>query len=242
MSAFFYGVRLSIRMDLRNRDILLLYYLVPLLFYLFMGGVFTSIMPDMKDTLIQSMVIFGTTMGGMLGVSDALVKVYHTEIKKAYKVWNIPIGISFVNNFISAIIHLFLMNLIIIITAPILYDAHLPKNFLLFFFMLLLFNLTTVSIGSLIGMVSRKSSIATMYGQCIFLPSVMLGGIMFPATMLPTPLRMIAKLLPATWGFTALSVDNTSIISVVVLIIMLVITILLNWAKIRLCLTTEDGR
>lgn len=234
MKAFVYGILLSIRMDLRNRDILLLYYLVPIIFYLFMGGVLSSVMPDMNETLIQSMIVFGTTMGGMLGVPDALVKVYHTEIKKAYKVWNIPMGVPFLNNFISATVHLFLMNLIIYFSAPVIYGAHIPKNPVLFFIMLLLFDLTTVSIGSLIGMISRKSSIATMYGQCIFLPSVMIGGIMFPSTMLPSTLRNIAKILPASWGFTALSVDNISIISTVVLITMLVVTLFLNRMVVRL--------
>ncbi len=234
MRAYIYGIWLSLRMDLRNRDILLLYYLVPIIFYLFMGGVFTSIMPGMKETLIQSMVVFGTTMGGMLGVPDALVKVYHTEIKKAYQVWNIPMGVPFLNNFISATIHLFLMNLVIYFSAPLIYGAQKPQNPILFFAMLLLFILTTVSIGSLIGMFSRKSSIATMYGQCIFLPSVMIGGIMFPSNLLPAALRMVSKLLPATWGFTALTVDKLSVISMLVLIVMLVITFSINQVAVRL--------
>ena len=43
MSAFLYGVALQWRMDIRSRSLLITCYAVPLVFFVFMGGVFTSI-------------------------------------------------------------------------------------------------------------------------------------------------------------------------------------------------------
>ena len=54
MNAFFYGVSLQWKMDIRSRTLLLTCYLVPLLFFAVMGGIFTSLMPEAKDTLIAS--------------------------------------------------------------------------------------------------------------------------------------------------------------------------------------------
>ncbi|WP_230203599.1 hypothetical protein [Bacillus massiliigorillae] len=106
MRAFLYGVSLQWKLDLRNKGVLLTYYVVPLVFFFFMGGVFTSIDPLAKETLIQSMTIFGVTMGAFLGSPTPLIELFGSEIKKAYKVGGIPLWTAIVNNFISAFIHL----------------------------------------------------------------------------------------------------------------------------------------
>ena len=40
-----------------------------------------------------------------------------------------------------------------------------------------------------------------MIAQIIFLPSLMLSGIMFPANLLPGVLESAGMIFPATWGF-----------------------------------------
>ena len=74
MSAFLYGVGLHWRMDLRNREVVIVYYVVPLIFFLFMGGFFSAVMPGAEQTLIQSMTVFGATMGAMIGSPAALAE------------------------------------------------------------------------------------------------------------------------------------------------------------------------
>ena len=66
MNAFLYGTMLQFKIDIRSRTMLVTCYLVPLLFFAVMGGIFTSLMPEAKDTLIQSM----TVMGGINGSTD----------------------------------------------------------------------------------------------------------------------------------------------------------------------------
>ena len=53
MKAFLYGTALQWRLDLRSKSLLITCYVVPLLFYALMGGIFTSINPESKATLIQ---------------------------------------------------------------------------------------------------------------------------------------------------------------------------------------------
>ena len=36
-------------------------YAVPLLFFAVMGGIFTSVMPESRETLVQSMTVFAVT-------------------------------------------------------------------------------------------------------------------------------------------------------------------------------------
>ena len=65
MKAFFYGVALQWRLDIRSKTMLITCYLVPLLFFALMGGIFTSLMPQAGDTLIQSMTVMGVSMGAL---------------------------------------------------------------------------------------------------------------------------------------------------------------------------------
>ena len=42
MSAFLYGAALQWRLDIRSKSLLITCYVVPLLFFIVMGGIFTS--------------------------------------------------------------------------------------------------------------------------------------------------------------------------------------------------------
>ena len=67
MSAFLYGAALQWKLDIRSKALLITCYLVPLLFFAVMGGIFTSLMPEAKSTLIQSMTVMGVSMGALVG-------------------------------------------------------------------------------------------------------------------------------------------------------------------------------
>lgn len=204
MGAFLYGVLLQWKLDLRNKGILLTYYVVPLVFFGFMGGIFTSITPDTKDTLIQSMSIFGVTMGAVLGAPIPISETYGSELKKAYKIGGIPMYIPVINNLISAFVHLFIMSTLIYFIAPVAFNAAVPGNSIIYFIKLAIFIVTSLSIGVILGLTIKTTAKLTMVSQFIFLPSLMLSGIMFPAKMLPRSLVAVGKIFPATWGFEIL--------------------------------------
>ena len=75
MKAFLYGTALQWRLDLRSKSLLITCYVVPLLFYALMGGIFTSINPESKATLIQSMTVMGVSMGALIGLPPSLVEL-----------------------------------------------------------------------------------------------------------------------------------------------------------------------
>lgn len=201
MSAFLYGVVLQWKLDFRNKGVLLTYYVVPLVFFAFMGGIFSSIDPMAKDTLIQSMTVFGVTMGAVLGAPTSLVELYGSEIKKAYKVGGLPLWVGIINNFISAFVHLFIMSFIIFLMAPQVFDAKTPTSIPLYFLSLGIFIMVSLAVGTVLGLIIKSASKLTMASQFIFLPSIMLSGIMFPVDMLPKALEKVGSIFPATWGF-----------------------------------------
>lgn len=204
MNAFLYGISLQWKLDLRNRGVLLTYYVVPLVFFLFIGGIFTSINPEAYKTLIPAMTVFGVSMGAFLGAPAPLVELYGSEMKKAYKVGGIPLWTAAVGNLISGLIHLMIMSALIFLIAPVAFHAEVPTSAFTYFVTLAVFIAACLSIGTLLGLFVKSSSKLTMISQIIFLPSIMLSGIMFPANMLPQVLQSIGKIFPATWGFISL--------------------------------------
>ncbi len=203
MSAFWYGVALQWKIDIRSKSMLITCYLVPLVFFFFMGGIFTSINPEARETLIQSMTVFGVSMGALMGLPPPLAELYGSEIQKAYRANGVPLYLGVVTNFLSAFFHLLMMSVILFLIAPITFDATVPQNIPGYFGMLALFTAASLCIGCVLGLLVKNVSKLAMVAMIFFLPSIMLSGIMFPAAMLPEALASVGKIFPAYWGFVS---------------------------------------
>lgn len=233
MNAMLYGIKLQLKMDIRSKTLLITCYIVPLLFFAFMGGIFTSLMPETKDTLIQAMTILGISMGTLAGVPSLISEIYSSNIKKMYIANGIPIHFGIVSMVVSAFIHLMIMSMIILVAAPIIFDASIPSNLLLYIITLALFITVSLSISCVLGLAIKNQSKLTMYSQVIFLPSIMLSGIMFSTEMLPQVLKSAGKLLPATWGYILLTQKNIEADTFIPLFIILFISMLANFQLLK---------
>ncbi|TCL58541.1 ABC-2 type transport system permease protein [Kineothrix alysoides] len=208
MSAFMYGVVLQWKLDIRSKSLLVTCYVVPLLFFAVMGGIFTSINPGAKYTLIQSMTVLGVSTGALVGLPPSLVEIYGSDIKKVYKANGVPLYLGMVSMFLSAFIHILIMCTIIYIVAPIAFDAALPASLPLYFVSLAAFIAVSLSIGCVLGLSVKNQAKLTMISQVIFLPSIMLSGIMLPVDLLPVFFKIAGKIFPATWGYKMMTDDT----------------------------------
>ena len=185
MNGFLYGVELQWKLDIRSKSLLVTCYVVPLVFFLFMGGIFTSVMPEMRSTLIQSMIVMSVSMGAFIGLPPSLIETYGSDVKKVYKANGVPLYLGLVTMFLSAFVHLMISCAIILLLAPILFEAALPVQLPFFFLALAIYIIVSLSIGSILGLVVKNQAKLTMIAQLVFLPSIMLSGIMFPIDLLP---------------------------------------------------------
>lgn len=205
MGAFFYGVFLQWKLDIRSKTLLITCYIVPLLFFAIMGGIFTSVMPESRYTLIQSMTVFGVTMGALIGLPPSLVEIYGSDIKKVYQANGVPLYLGLVFTNISAYIHLFLMSIILYLAAPLVFNAEIPENPGLYFIGLAVFIAVSLSIAGIIGLAVKDQAKTSMVSIIVFLPSTMLSGIMFPMELLPKAFETAGKMFPASWGYRLMS-------------------------------------
>lgn len=233
MSGLLYGIGLQWKLDIRSKSLLVTCYIVPLIFFLMMGGIFTSVMPEMKETLIQTMVVMCASMGAFIGMPPSLIETYGGDVKKVYKANGVPLYMGLVSVFFSAFIHLMIMCSIILLLGPILFDALLPANLPLFYAALAIYLISSLSIGCVLGLVVKSQAKMTMVSQLMFLPSIMLSGIMFPSTMLPEGLVYAGQIFPAARGYMAMQnggfqVGNLWYMIVVFFVMMIASTVLLK--------------
>ena len=207
MNGFLYGAALQWKLDIRSKSLLVTCYIVPLIFFLLMGGIFTSVMPEMRRTLIQSMIVMSVSMGAFIGLPPSLIETYGSDVKKVYKANGVPIYLGIVTMFFSAFVHLMISCVIILLLAPILFEAALPTQLPFFFLALAIYIIVSLSIGSILGLAVKNQAKLTMIAQLVFLPSIMLSGIMFPIELLPDFLETIGRIFPASWGYR-LMLDN----------------------------------
>ncbi len=201
MNGFLYGAALQWKLDIRSKSLLVTCYIVPLIFFLFMGGIFTSVMPEMGSTLIQSMTVMSVSMGAFIGLPPSLTETYGSDIKKVYKANGVPVCSGLVTMFLSAFVHLMITCVVIVLLAPVLFEAALPAQLPLFFLALAVYIIVSLSIGSVLGLTVKNQAKLTMTAQLVFLPSIMLSGIMFPIHLLPEFLEMTGRIFPAFWGY-----------------------------------------
>lgn len=207
MNGFWYGLLLQLKLDIRSKTLLITCYIVPLIFFLLIGGIFISVTPEMKSTLIQSMIVMNISMGAIIGLPPTLAETYGSDIQKVYKANGVPIYLGFVTIFLSTFVHLMISSSVIIVLAPLIFEANLPVQLPYFFLGLTMYIIVALGIGGVLGLVVKNRAKLTMVSQLVFLPSIMLSGIMFPIDLLPDFLLIIGRIFPASWGYQ-LMLDN----------------------------------
>ena len=204
MTAFANHTWIDLRSSLRNRQLLFLTYAFPLAFYAMMGLIMTQINPLFTATMIPAMVIFAVMIATLMTLPDPLVTARDAGILRSYKIHGVP-----------ALEH------------PDGADAdHLPASggrhgdhpghgnaavrlrlhpadWAWFVAVTLVSVVAFAGLGVLIGVVSSSSRATLLWSQLIFLPSMLIGGLMMPFDFLPAGAQTFARLLPATHAMNA---------------------------------------
>jgi ABC-2 type transport system permease protein len=203
MTAFTNHFSFEFRTGIRNRTLLMMNYLFPLGFYLMMGFVMPELNPLFLETMIPAMVVFAILAATLLGLPDPLVNAREAGIFRSYKINEVP-AISILSiPALTTILHLAIVTVIITFSAPLLFDAPLPVNWFGYVLTFIVTTFACAGIGVLIGVISSSTRSTVLWSQLIFLPSMLLGGLMLPYSMLPEAVQKVAQLLPSTQAMNA---------------------------------------
>jgi ABC-2 type transport system permease protein len=205
MNAFIHHFSFEFRSGIRNRQLLLMNYLFPLGFYLMMGFIMPAVNPPFRASIIPALVVFAILSATLLGIPDPLVNARERGIYRSYKINGVPSFSILIIPAITTILHMCIVAAIITVTAPLLFKAPLPVNWLNFILVFLAMAVASAGLSVLIGVVSASSRMTILWSQVVFIPSMLLGGLMVPFSMLPAAAGKVAQLLPATQAMNALN-------------------------------------
>jgi ABC-2 type transport system permease protein len=203
MTAFINHFTFEFRTGIRDKQLLLMNYLLPLGFYLMMGFVMVEINPLFLDTMIPAMVVFAVLSATLLGLPDPLVKAREDGIFRTYKINGVPSISILTIPALTTMLHIVIVSAIISISAPLLFDAPAPTNWPAFALVLLAMAFASSGISLLIGVISSSTRITVLWSQLIYLPSMLLGGLMIPTSLLPDSVAQISAILPSTQAMNA---------------------------------------
>jgi ABC-2 type transport system permease protein len=224
MKAFCTQLYIQFRSDFRDKGVLMVYYLVPIAFYLIMGSILKTMEQESASSLILSITIFALSMSAYLGMPQTLVKARENGVLEAYRVAGIPSWSLPLSNIMISFVHMMLMAAVILVSAPYLYDAEKPANILLHLLSVALVAICSEGLGAFLSCLVKKQSTLTLVGQILFIPTVMFSGIMFPSEYLPKPMRMIGEVLPATQGMRLLTDHGVQMQPLIVLAALILIS------------------
>lgn len=203
MRAFINHFSFEFHTGIRNKSLLLLNYLFPLAFYAMMGLLMAELNPAFLDTMIPAMIVFAILSSMVLGLPNPLVSSREAGIFRSYKINGIPAVSILAIPALTTILHTVVVAAIITATATWLFDAASPVNWTGFLLVVLLTAFAIAGIGVLVGVISSDSHSTVLWSQLIFLPSMMVGGLMIPSSILPEALSKVGMLLPSTYAMHA---------------------------------------
>ena len=202
MTAFMTHLSFEFKAGVRNAMAMLMNYLFPLAFYAMMGLVMVKINPTFAETMIPAMVIFAALASTVLGLPAPQVEARLAGVFRSYKINGVPALSILVIPALTTMLHTAIVAAIIAVTASPFFGAQAPANWGGFVVVSLASLLTSAGLGTLIG-VSNSSRATVLWTQLIFLPSMLLGGLMMPLDILPESVRPISGLLPAAHSMQA---------------------------------------
>jgi ABC-2 type transport system permease protein len=203
MTAFANHFAFEFKTGLRSSSQMFINYLFPLGFYAMMGVVMPAVNPLFTATMTPAMVVFAVMASTILGLPNPLVESREAGIFRSFKINGVPAISILAIPTLTTVFHALIAAAIVAATATPLFKAAPPVDWVSFTLITVLTAATCGALGSLIGVVSADTRATTLWSQLIFLPSMLLGGLMLPLDILPESIRAFSALLPTSHAMQA---------------------------------------
>jgi len=198
MNAFTTHFSYEFHIGIRDKTLLLMNYLFPLGLYGLVGFLMAELNPLFIETMIPAMIVVAILSGTILSLPNPLVAERDAGIFRSYKINGVPAISILTIPALTTILHMVIVAVVITATAPLLFQAPAPVSWSGFLVFFALAAFAHAGFGVLIGVISSSTRAVVLWSQLIFLPSMLIGGLMLPHQMLPEAFAKVGLLLPST--------------------------------------------
>jgi len=203
MSAFALHVGYEFKAAVRDRSHLFMNYLFPLLFFALVSAFMTRMDGTFRNRVIPAMAVFALMCSCLLSMPPNLVGSRLNGMLRSYRIYGVPSWTAIAAPALSNLGHMAIVTLVIAATATLTLGAPMPADPALFCAAWLASAAALAGLGALVAVVSRTGRMAILVAQVVYIPSIMLGGLMMPQSALPPALGQVALLLPASHAMRA---------------------------------------
>ncbi len=144
-----------------------------------------------------ALVIFAALASTLLGLPGLLVELREAGIYRSYRINGVPCHGDPAGAGADDAAPTHFVGVIIVVSGSAFFDA-VSIHWGAFVLITLLVVFCCTGLGSLIGVISGDSRAVVLFTQLIFLPSMLLGGLMMPLDILPKSVLPFSLLLPAS--------------------------------------------
>ncbi len=205
MNAFVHHLAYEFKTGIRDRSQLLMLYLFPFVFFILTGSLMTSLNPGFKQTMIPGMLLLAFMSSTLLSLPNLLVNARDSGVFRSYRINGVPSASILGIPVMAIAVHMAVIGTVMSMVGTRLFGGVPPARVAGFLVASLLCYAAFAATGALIGVAARNNTASILIGQIIFIPSILLSGIMVPYSALPTHLRSLSLLLPATHGMQILN-------------------------------------
>jgi len=169
--------------------------------------------------------------GTLLGLPEQFVEARQRGIYRMFKVNGVTAGPILASPIISGGAHALIASSIVALTGGPVFGLPTPSNWLAFFGVTVLTAICFGSLAALIGVISDTGRSTVLWSQLVFLPSMLLGGLMLDLALLPESVLPFSRLLPPTYASQALlgaGFDQTTTVTPTACVLVLVSSSVVN--------------
>jgi ABC-2 type transport system permease protein len=203
MRAFAHHAVYEFRSGFRDKGALLMTYLFPLVFFALVGGLMSKINPLFGKTMLAAMTVFALMSSALLSLPSAFVTARESGLLRSYRINGVPAWAALAAPSLANLAHLILVTAVFAIAGSLAFGASLPESWPAFIGAWLVVVAAMSGLGSLIGAIAGSGKAAILLSQLFFVPSIILGGLMMPADILPPAFAKASNIFPATHAMRA---------------------------------------
>ncbi len=200
MKAFLHHLAYDFKTGIRDRTKLLMFYLFPLAFFFVVSGFMTQINPFFKETMLPAMVLFAVMSACLLSLPGTLVSSREAGVFRSYRINGVPAASILSIPVIGAVIHIAVVTAIVSVAGALVFGGAAPASVPGYAAAALLSYLAYAGLGLALGVAAGNANASILLAQAVYIPSILLGGLMVPLSILPDAFRRIALLLPSSHG------------------------------------------
>ena len=229
MKSFTILLKNELKLNIRNMNMVIFAVIIPLVVLIILGFIYgTKPAADgtaytFMEQSFGALCCISVCAGGLMGLPLVVSEYRERKILKRFQVTPVSPAKLLVVEFMIYVIYCVVSMLTLFPVAMLLWKVKIHGSFLLFIGSWLLTMVSTLSIGLLVGGISRNMKTASVIACLLYFPMLIFSGTTLPFEVMSVSMQKIISVFPMTQGiqlmkatFLGLPIEN-ALIPVVVM-------------------------